>query len=147
MARAFTQQEYALLESRRKQVAMIYRIMAVIVPVEMLLIFFVFAFLLDFGAVIGLVVALLLSATVLIPLVILHRIRVKIDRDLQGQLAGEYEGIVEKVWYGSQVQFARILINGEQFQIPHELVQSIEKSKYVRVVYAQSSRIILSVSP
>ncbi|MEE9225311.1 MAG: hypothetical protein V3U68_03850 [Bacteroidota bacterium] len=147
MARAFTQREYASLEARKKHVTMMSGILAFFVPIETLFIFFVFAFLLKLGTATGLIVAVVLSSVTVFPLVILHRLKFKIDQDLQGQIAGECEGIVDKVWYGNQIQFAGVLINGERFQIPHELVLNVQKNKHVRVTYAQNSRIVLSVSP
>ncbi|MFQ5798171.1 MAG: hypothetical protein ACE5H0_05675, partial [Bacteroidota bacterium] len=104
MARAFTQQEYASLEARKKHVTMMSGILAFIVPIEILFIFFVFAFLLKLGTATGLIVAVVLSSMTVFPLLILQRQKIKIDQDLQGQIADECEGIVDRVWYGNQIQ-------------------------------------------
>lgn len=121
-------------------------ILLFIVPVELLFVFFVFAFLLELGTATGLIVAFILSSTTAIPLLILHRLKTRVDQDLHTQIADECEGIVEKISYGSQMQFAGILIDGEHFRIPHELAFSIVKKTYVRITYAQHSRIVLGFS-
>lgn len=123
-----------------------YGSLVFIVPIELLFIFLVLTFLLEFGPVTGFIIAVVLSSTTLYPLLILHRLKLKIEQDLQGQIAEEWEGIVEKVWYGNQIQFAGVLINGERFQMQREYALNVRKNKYVRVRYAQNPRIVLSIS-
>lgn len=147
MARAFTQQEYASLEARKKHITTISGILTLIVPVEVLFLFFVFAYLLELGTAMGLIVAVVMSSIVVLPLFTFYRLKIKVDEDLYEQTVEECEGIVDKIRYGSQVQFAGMIIDGNKFRVPHEIARNLRKRMRVRATYAQNSRIVLSVSP
>jgi len=147
MVRGFTQQEFSLLESRRKRLGILLSLLSILVPIEVGFLTIVFIGLLGFTLLAGFAAAALLSSTTLVPLFYLLPLRRCLERDLQEQVANELEGVVTKARYGGQFQFAFVVLNGERYRVPHELAPRFQENSIVRFRYAENSRMVLSVNP